>query len=112
MASIRIRQVLAIVVACSCWFSISCKQSTSESATGPESKTPPASQAAQQGGGGETIQPLGTSGGAITPVAGSDSVEGAGGGSVGQAAKDRAKRAASSTASSAGQGTEDGSGNL
>jgi|GEM_PF-3892404 len=41
------------------------------------------------------IAPIGPNAGGITPVAGTDSVEGAGGGGVDQAAKNAAKKAAS-----------------
>ena len=49
------------------------------------------------GGGGTSVAPI-TSGaaGGLTPVTGAESVDGAGGGGIGQVAKDRARSAASS----------------
>jgi len=44
--------------------------------------------------------------GGVTPVAGTDSVEGAGGGSVGQAAKIAAEKAAKQSSSTDGTGDE------
>ncbi len=61
--------------------------------------------------GNETVHPIGPPAGGLGPVGGTDSVEGAGGGSVADAAKERAKKAASGPSSSLGQGGDDSSGN-
>jgi len=64
---------------------------------------------APAGGGG--IAPMATpAAGGLTPVANSDSVEGAGMGGVGQVAKDQARRAAAGAAGGESAGTGQSSG--
>jgi hypothetical protein len=74
-----------------------------------EPEAPPANSAVQSspqpsGGGGGGIAPMGPNVGGITPVAGAESVGGSGGGSVGSAAKDMAKRTAAGAGAPAGMG--------
>lgn len=61
----------------------------------PEPK-PAAQTQQQQDQSGGSVAPISPSVGGISPVAGSDSVTGAGGGGVSQAAKERAKAVAGS----------------
>ncbi len=73
----------------------------------PAPEAPPSEPAAQNtptpsGGGGGGITPMSPGVGGISPVAGTESVQGAGGGGVGIAAKDAAKRAAAGAGSPAG----------
>lgn len=69
--------------------------------------TPPTTTTAPAGGSGG-IAPMGPNIGGMTPVAGSDSVAGSGGGSVGSAAKDMAKRTAAGAGAPAGMGSTAG----
>jgi len=69
---------------------------------------PPATNSTPAGGGGGGIAPIGPNIGGMTPVAGSDSVGGAGGGSVGSAAKDMARRTAAGAGAPAGMGSTAG----
>ena len=62
--------------------------------------TTPAASNPNRGG----IAPMGPNVGGMTPVAGAESVGGAGGGGTGAAAKDMAKRAASGAGAPAGMG--------
>ena len=52
-----------------------------------------------QQAGGESVAPISPSVGGVSPVTGSDSVTGAGGGGVSQAAKEKAKEVAGSQSS-------------
>lgn len=76
----------------------------------PAPEAPPAQPAAQNlptpsaGGNGGGIAPMGPNVGGITPVAGAENVGGAGGGGVGIAAKDAARRAAAGAGAPAGMG--------
>lgn len=73
----------------------------------PEASTesPAASQQGSQGG----VAPMaGVGGGAMAPVSGSETVTGSGGGSVGMAAKGKARDVANSAPSSVNQMGEDG----
>lgn len=111
MAATRIKLCLSLAcLALGCLLA-SCKPAAKETPDALDEQAPMNAPTSAKGGSGETVHPLGTSGGAITPVGGSDSVEGAGGGSVGQAAKDRARKAANSSSSSVGQTGEDSTGN-
>ncbi|AIE87854.1 hypothetical protein [Fimbriimonas ginsengisoli] len=71
----------------------------SEATTSPATVT----KAPAAGGGGGGVAPIGSGvAGGMTPMAGTDSVEGSGMGGIGQAAKDRAKRAAAGGGAPAG----------
>jgi hypothetical protein len=65
---------------------------------------------APQGGSGEGVRPLVPGAGAVSPIVGTESVQG-GGSAVGSVMKDRARQAAAKASNPGSQETEDESGN-
>ena len=107
MAMKYLAALLAIGAVCS-----ACQKNPEPVAAAPTTKPNVAPNAVitPPGGSGQGIAPMGPNVGGMTPVSGTDSVVGSGGGSVGMAAKGMARKTAASAGAPAGmsQGTETG----
>jgi hypothetical protein len=90
--------VLACVIVCGC------KKSDESAVKWPSAGPPGSGQAGPQGG----ITPLGVGAGAMTPVTGSENLGGSSGGSIGQAAKDRARNTQNQATTAAPEDDGDG----
>ena len=105
--------IAKIVLGLAAAAAIGCSKPQPTSGTGPASPQDPAqtkstSSNAPEGQGGGIAPMAGVGAGPMTPVSGAESVDGAGGGGVGQAAKDKAKSMAATAPSSINQAGEDG----
>lgn len=87
---------------------VGCQPTLEVNGVKPESPSSNTDKADVKSGG---VAPMATGGGGMTPMTGTDSVEGAGGGGVAQAAKQKAKdKAVNIGGGSLGQGEKDDSG--
>lgn len=95
----------SLLLATVCLIGIGCASKPAQP-TGPASAKalPPG---AAKPGSGDGIAPVGPNVGSMTPVVGGENLGGTTGGGVGQALKDRAKKAASSSSQTPGDGSSD-----
>lgn len=93
----------ATLAAVACIAVIGCAREPEPLAEPPEGEQRAATQDATSQGGSDGIGITSPAAGGVSPVTGSESVGGAGGGSVGSVAKERAKDVAASSSSSVDQ---------
>ncbi len=95
--SIRIALLALLAIVCLLGGIAGCKPPEADK------PTPDVSAQTEAGGTSGEVAPIIPSAGGLAPMAGTESVTGAGGGGVGQAAKEKAKSMASQSPSSLGQ---------